>query len=360
MERIYNFNPGPATLPLPVLKTAQESLVNFDNLGMSILEISHRSKQFQTILAQAEEGFRNLMGLSDDYAVLFVQGGASTQFSMVPINLLGSGESADYINTGTWSTKAITEAQKVGTVNLAGSSKDKNFNYIPKGKELTLYPKASYLHITSNNTIAGTQYNSFPETHGVPIVCDMSSDILSSKIDVTPFGLIYAGAQKNVGSAGVTVVIIRKDLLGKAPSTAPSMMNYEIHAKKGSAFNTPPVFSIFTVKLVVDWLMENGGIEQMEAKNNQKAKLIYDTIDKDDYYRGAADKDSRSKMNVTFRLPSEQLEQKFFEEASKQGFGGLKGHRSVGGMRASIYNAMPIEGVKALTEFMEYFKAQKG
>ncbi|MFZ5565099.1 MAG: 3-phosphoserine/phosphohydroxythreonine transaminase [Thermodesulfobacteriota bacterium] len=359
-KRIYNFNAGPAVLPLSVLEEIQATFLDFAGTGMSITEVSHRSKPFENIINDAIARVKRLLGIGDDYQVLFVQGGASLQFSMVPMNLLPAGKSADYVNTGTWSTKAIKEAEILGkTVRVPASSKDRNFAYIPKNVEFDA--NAVYVHLTSNNTIKGTQWAAFPDTKGVPIVCDMSSDILSRPLDMKKFGLIYAGAQKNIGPAGVCMVIIRKDMLEKSADNLPSMLMYKTYAESNSLYNTPPCFTIYAIDLVLKWLEESvGGLVKMETINKEKAALLYNLFDASSFYKGTADKDSRSLMNVTFRLPSEDLEKRFVEEATKNSLGGLKGHRSVGGCRASIYNAMPVEGVKALVEFMKEFEKKNG
>lgn len=356
MTRKFNFNPGPATLPLEVLEETKENIVDYSNIGMSILEISHRSPEFKKIINDARGLLKELMDISEEYEVLFLQGGASLQFAMVPINLLKAGEYADYINTGFWSTKAIKEAKLIGNVNIAASTEDDNFTRIPKAEEIKLSKEASYVHMTSNNTIFGTQWSSFPETGGIPLVADMSSDILSRKVDVSKFGIIYAGAQKNLGPAGVTVVIIRKDLAERCSETVPSMLKYSAHIKEESLYNTPCVFAIYVVKLVLEWIKRNGGIEKMEEINKRKAELIYKTIDNSQgFYKGTTERESRSLMNVTFRLKDESLEKIFIKEAASIGLHGLDGHRSVGGMRASIYNAFTMEGVEALVRFMEKF-----
>jgi phosphoserine aminotransferase len=359
-NRIYNFNAGPAALPLPVLEEIQASLLNFNSSGMSIMEISHRSKWFEEVINDAVARTKWLLNLDDRYHVLFLQGGASMQFAMIPMNFLADGKSADYVNTGTWSTKAIKEAKiqnKKHTV--VASSEDRNFAYIPKN--IAFSKDAVFAHITSNNTIKGTQWQQFPDTGGVPIVADMSSDILSRPFDASKFGMIYAGAQKNIGPAGVCMVIIRDDMLSLTPEGIPSMLNYNTFAKENSLYNTPPCFAIYTVQLVLKWIEETvGGLDAMHSRNRAKAQMLYDYMDASDFYRGTADKDSRSDMNVTFRLPDESLEKKFVEEATKAGLGGLKGHRSVGGCRASIYNPMPEAGVAALVEFMKTFKQNNG
>ncbi len=354
-NRIHNFNPGPAALPLEVLEQIQEELLDFAGSGMSIMEISHRSKWFDQVINDAVARAKRLLGLDDRFHVLFCQGGASMQFCMVPMNFLNAGRKADYVNTGTWSTKAIKEAEIQGkNIRVAASSEDRNFAYIPR--QIEFDPEATYVHITSNNTIKGTQWAEFPDTGGVPLVADMSSDIFSRPIDVEKFGLIYAGAQKNMGPAGVCMVIVRQDLLDLAGDDLPTMLKYSTYVQKNSMFNTPPCFAIYTVQLVLKWLEETiGGLEKMAAINRRKAELLYGFMDSGDFYRPTADKDSRSLMNVTFRLPSEELEQKFVAQALENGLGGLKGHRSVGGCRASIYNAISPEAVEALIDFMETF-----
>ncbi|WP_373497941.1 3-phosphoserine/phosphohydroxythreonine transaminase [Desulfococcus sp.] len=359
-NRIYNFNAGPAALPLPVLEEIQEGFLNFAGSGMSITEISHRSKWFDAVIEDAIARTRRVLKLDDRFHVLFLQGGASMQFCMIPMNLLPDGRSADYVNTGTWSTKAIKEAKILEkTVNVAASSEDRDFAYIPKN--IPFNQDAAYVHITSNNTIKGTQWAEFPETRGVPIMADMSSDFMSRSFDPNPFGVIYAGAQKNIGPAGVCMVIIREDMLARVPPNLPTMLKYTTHSEKNSMFNTPPCFAIYMVQLVMKWLEETvGGLEKMAAVNEKKAGTLYGYMDKSGFYRGTADVDSRSRMNVTFRLPSEALEQKFIQEATLEGFGGLKGHRSVGGCRASIYNATGIEAVEALVDFMKTFEKKNG
>ncbi|MDJ0915021.1 MAG: 3-phosphoserine/phosphohydroxythreonine transaminase [Desulfobacterales bacterium] len=359
-DRIYNFNAGPAALPLSVLEEIRESFLNYDNSGMSVTEISHRSKWFDDIIEDAIARTKRLLDLDESYQVLFLQGGASLQFCMIPMNFLGNGDTADYVNTGTWSTKAIKEAQIQGkTIQVVASSEDKNFAYIPSDIQFT--PNAVYTHITSNNTIKGTQWARFPDTGNVPLIADMSSDILSRSFDVKPFGLIYAGAQKNMGPAGVCLVIIRDDLLQRSPDTLPTMLNYQTFANKNSMFNTPPCFAVYTIQLVLKWLEETiGGLAQMEAINQQKARTLYDFFDASRFYSGTAEPDSRSIMNVTFRLPSEDLESTFVQEAYENGFSGLKGHRSVGGCRASIYNATPLQAVEDLVDFMQTFEQING
>jgi len=360
MTRIFNFSAGPAVLPLEVLQEAQRDLVSLPGVGMSVLEISHRSKPFDEIIQGCEADMRTLAKIPADYKVLFLQGGASLQFSMVPMNLLPAGGSADYIVTGTWSQKAVKEAKRVGTVKIAASTEAEQFKRVPKQEELTLDPAAAYVHMTSNNTIYGTEFHWLPDTGGVPLVSDMSSDIFSRPIDVGRHALIYAGAQKNLAPAGVTLAIIREDLLKRSPSTLHTMLSYAVHAENQSLYNTPPVFPLYVMRLVMTWLLKNGGLGAVEAANKKKADTLYAEIDRTGFYRGHAAKDSRSRMNVTFRLPSEDLEKTFAKEATAAGLDGLKGHRSVGGMRASIYNAFPEAGVQALVDFMREFERKNG
>ncbi len=359
-HRIFNFNAGPAALPLSILEEIQQEMLDFRGSGMSILEVSHRSKWFDEVLDDAIARIKRILGLDDRYHVLFLQGGASMQFAMVPMNLAISGKPVAYIDTGTWASKAIKEARIQGKdVRLAASSEDREYTYIPKG--FSIDPDAAYLHITSNNTIRGTQWKQFPDASNVPLVCDMSSDIFSRVFDPAPFGLIYAGAQKNAGPAGVTLVIVREDMLTRTPSDIPTMLRYTTYAEKKSMYNTPPCFAIYTVGLVAKWLEETvGGLEKMEAVNRKKAETLYGCIDSQDFYRGTAVPDSRSFMNVTFRLPSADLEQKFVKESLARGLGGLKGHRSVGGCRASLYNAVSLEAVEALVDFMKDFMRKNG
>ncbi|MFH1980729.1 MAG: 3-phosphoserine/phosphohydroxythreonine transaminase [Pseudomonadota bacterium] len=359
-HRVFNFNAGPAALPLPVLEEIQADFLDFSGTGMSILEVSHRSAPFDAVINDAVARTRRLLNLDARYEVLFIQGGASMQFCMIPMNFLGEGDTADYVNTGTWATKAFKEAKiQKKTVSEVASSADRDFCYIPKN--VTFTPGAVYAHITSNNTIKGTQWQRFPDTAGVPIVCDMSSDIMSRPLDTERFGMIYAGAQKNIGPAGVCMVIVRKDFLERVPAAIPSMLKYTTYSEKNSMYNTPPCFAIYTVQLVLKWLEETvGGLAKMEALNVAKAGNLYDFIDKSGFYRGTADADSRSLMNVTFRLPSEELEKRFVAEAAKSDLGGLKGHRSVGGCRASIYNATTMDGIDALVGFMDAFEKKNG
>ena len=355
-KRVYNFYAGPATLPLPALKKAKEELLNFNQTGMSIMEISHRSKEYAEVHEKATENVRELMNVPDDYKILWLQGGASTQFFMVPLNLQIKNKAFEYVNTGAWSKKAIKEANFYGDVKVVASSEDKNFSYIPK--DINFSDNASYAHITSNNTIFGTEYKEFPKvSDDVPLVSDMSSHIMDKEIDVKKFGVIYAGAQKNIGPAGVTLVIVREDLMKRVPEDTPTLQKWQTHAKKDSLFNTGPCFAIYMCKLSLDYLKELGGVSEIEKINRKKAKILYDTLDNSDgFYKGHAEKESRSLMNVTFNLKNPELETKCVEEAKKHDLIGLKGHRSVGGMRASIYNAMPLEGVKALSEFLKEFK----
>ena len=361
-ERIYNFSAGPAVLPLPVLEQAAAELVALPGVGMSVLEISHRSKVFEEICFGAEADLRALAGIPDNYHVLFVQGGATMQFSMVPTNLLPAGATADYIDTGAWSAKAIKEAKKVGEVHVAGSSKATHHDRIPAQGELSFSAAPAYVHMTSNNTIFGTQYHHLPEVPaGVPLVNDASSDIFCRPVDVSKYGVIYAGAQKNLSIAGMTLVIVREDLVGKAPANAPVYFDYAIHAKDRSLYNTPPVFPIYVLRLVLRHLLAEGGLEAVETRNQRKAGKLYAAIDgSGGYYRGHAQPAARSWMNVTFRLPSEELEKSFVAEATAAGLNGLKGHRSVGGIRASIYNAFPEAGVDALVELMAEFQRKNG
>ena len=360
VNRIFNFAAGPAVLPLPVLEEIQHDLVSLPGIGMSILEISHRSDTFEAVLAKAEADIRTLGSIPSNYKVLFLQGGASTQFSMVPMNLLTPGATADYIDSGSWAEKAIKEAKKSGTVNVAATTKDENYSRVPKQAELKLTTGAAYVHITSNNTIEGTEYKQLPDVGGAPLVNDTSSDMFSRPIDVSRHALIYSGAQKNMGPAGVTVVIIRDDMLARSQKSLPTMLNYAVHAENGSMYNTPPVFAVYALGLVMQWLLGQGGLPAIAAVNERKAAKLYAEIDRTGFYRGTAHKDCRSLMNVTFRLSSEDLEKRFIKESTAAGLDGLKGHRSVGGMRASIYNAFPEEGVDALVAFMREFERKQG
>jgi phosphoserine aminotransferase len=362
-ERIFNFSAGPATLPVPVLEQAQRELLELPGAGASVLEISHRSKQFEAILDVAQKRLKALLAIPDNYQILFLQGGARLQFSMVPMNLMrGTGAAADYILTGSWGKSAREEAVKEGEIRLAWDGKAVNYNRLPAAGELTLNPQAAYVHFTSNETIEGVQFKTEPATGNVPLVCDASSDFLHRRVDVQRYGLIYAGAQKNAGPAGVTMVIVRDDLLARSQDALPGYLNYKIHAKNNSLWNTPPAFCVYVVGLVARWLQEQiGGLDKMYQLNCEKAGLLYEVIDgSQGFYRGHAQPDCRSVMNVTFRLPNEDLEKKFLSGAEKNKLSGLKGHRSVGGMRASIYNAMPIKGVQQLVAYMKEFGARRG
>jgi phosphoserine aminotransferase len=358
-ERIFNFSAGPAVLPVPVLERAREEMLSLPGVGMSVMEISHRSKTFDVIHQSAKAGLKELLGIPDGYQVLFLQGGASLQFSMVPINFLNGG-SADYILTGSWGKKAIKEAKKHGAVSVAANMADSRYNRVPAQDELKLDPNAAYVHITSNETIEGVEWKEDPKVGDVPLVCDASSDICSRPVDVSKYALIYAGAQKNLGPSGVTLVILRDDLLQKIPNGLDTMLDYRTHAQNDSLYNTPNTWGIYILNLVCEWMKEQGGLARVHQRNEEKARRIYDAIDATDFYRGHATRESRSLMNVTFRLPSEELEKKFTAEATAAGLDGLKGHRSVGGIRASIYNAFPLEGVDALVGFMKEFERTNG
>ena len=357
-NRIYNFNPGPAALPLSVLEEIQENFLDFGGSGMSITEISHRSSHFEEVINDAVARTKRLLNLSEDYHVIFLQGGASMQFAMIPMNFLTDEGFADYVDTGTWSSKAIKEAQIQGkSIIVVASSADKNYSYIPR--DIKFNKDARFVHLTSNNTIKGTGWAEFPDTNGVPIICDMSSDIMSRPIDAQKFGLFYAGAQKNIGPAGVCLAIIRQDMLDLIPDSVPTMLRYDTYTAKNSLYNTPPCFAIYTVDLVLKWLEETvGGLDKMEALNRKKAALLYDVMDASDFYNPTAESDSRSLMNVTFRLPDEDLENRFVRQALENGLGGLKGHRSVGGCRASLYNAVPLNAVESLVDFMKRFEME--
>lgn len=357
-KRVYNFYAGPATLPLPALEVAQKELLNFMDTGMSLMEISHRSKQYAQVHSEASGLVRELMKLPDDYKIMWLQGGASTQFYMVPLNLQINGKPMEYVNTGAWSKKAIKEGKFYGDVNVVASSEDTTFSYIPK--DIKFSDKAAFAHITGNNTIYGTEYQEFPKTDSnVPLACDMSSHIMDKVVDSKKFGVIYAGAQKNIGPAGVTLVIVREDLLDRVPENTPTMQKWKTHADKDSLFNTGPCWAIYMCKLSLEHLKSIGGVPAIEKINKNKAKLLYDTIDNSDgFYKGHAKTDSRSLMNITFNLPTPELEAKCVAEGLEKGLVGLKGHRSIGGMRASIYNAMPTEGVQSLTDFMKQFQEE--
>lgn len=359
MNRIHNFSAGPARLPLKVLEKAKAQLLDYQAMGLSVMEMSHRSAAYTEIDRQAKSRLRSLLGLNDNFHIMFLQGGASNQFMMVPYNFLTESQSADYIDTGRWSAKAIGEAKRFGKVHVPFSSRKTNYNRVPVQDELSYGDNPLYVHFTSNNTVAGSQFPTEPATDNIPLVCDASSDFLSRPINIDKYGLIYAGAQKNVGPAGVTIVILRKDFLEKAdPQNVPTILQYKTHAEK--IFNTPPTFIVYMVNLVLEWIEEKGGIDYFADFNKKKATLLYNEIDSDDFYRGAVAKNSRSLMNVTYRLPSEELEQKFLQEAEKKDLLALKGHRSVGGIRASIYNACPMESVEALINFMKEFRDNNG
>ncbi len=360
MERIYNFSAGPAVLPREVLEQARDEMVNWQGCGMSVMEMSHRGKEYMGIQAQAEADLRELMGIPANYKVLFLQGGASSQFAMVPMNLLRGKAGADYLNTGEWSKKAIKEAKKFGAVNVVATSEDKNFSYAPAQDAWKLDPNAAYVHYTPNETIGGVEIFWTPQTGDVPLVADMSSNILSRPIDVSKYGLIYAGAQKNIGPAGVTVVIVRDDLIGQTVAGTPTMMDYKTHADNESMYNTPPTYGIYIAGLVFKLLKAKGGIAEMEKVNVAKANLLYDYLDATGFYASPVAKDNRSRMNIPFTLKDAALDEEFLKGAKGRGLLQLKGHRSVGGMRASIYNAMPIEGVKTLVEYMKEFEAKHG
>ena len=357
MSRVYNFSAGPSMLPEEVLKTAAEQMLDYNGSGQSVMEMSHRSKVYEEIIQTAEKDLRELLNVPENYKVLFLQGGASSVFAMIPLNLMKTGK-ADYVITGQWSKKAFSEAQKYGNPRKVASSEDKVFNYIPKLDKSMFDPEADYVHITGNNTIYGTKYNTLPDTGDVPLVADMSSCILSEPLDVSKFGMIYFGAQKNVGPAGVTIVIIREDLITEPMECTPTMFNLGIHAKNNSLYNTPPCYSIYVCGLVFKYLKKLGGLEKMKEINERKAKVLYDFLDSSEMFKGTVVPEDRSLMNVPFVTGDDDLNAKFIKEATEAGFVNLKGHRTVGGMRASIYNAMPEEGVKALVDFMAKFEAE--
>lgn len=358
MTRIFNFSAGPSMLPVPVLERAAAEMLDYQGSGMSVMEMSHRSKVYDKIIKDTEAKLREVMGIPENYKVLFLQGGATLQFAMVPMNLLVKSGKADYVVSGSFSGKAYKEAQKYGKISLAGTSKADNFNHIPKQEELTLDPEADYVHICHNNTIYGTTFKYIPETGNVPLVSDMSSCILSEPVDVSKFGLIYAGAQKNMGPAGLTVVIIREDLVGEPQPLTPVMMNYQEMVANDSMYNTPPTYAIYILGLVLDWVKDMGGLEGLKVNNEKKANLLYDYLDSSKLFKTTVLKEDRSLMNVTFRTETPELDDAFVKEATAKGFSNLKGHRVVGGMRASIYNAMPVEGVQALVDFMKEFEAK--
>ena len=358
MARVYNFSAGPSMLPEDVLKTAAAEMLEFGETGQSVMEMSHRSKEYQAIFDETEANLREIMNIPENYEVLFLQGGASTQFAMIPLNLMTKNGKADYIITGQWATKAYKEAARYGAAREVASSKDKTFSYIPKTTAADFDPEADYVHICMNNTIYGTKYHTLPDTGKVPLVADISSCILSEPIDVSKFGLLYAGAQKNVAPAGVTIVIIRKDLIGNAMDITPTMLKYDTHSENGSMFNTPPCYAIYIAGLTFKWIKKMGGLEVMKEINEKKAKILYDFLDSSKLFKGTVVPEDRSLMNVPFVTGSDELDAKFVAEAKKAGFVNLKGHRSVGGMRASIYNAMPVEGVEKLVEFMKKFEEE--
>ncbi len=359
MARAFNFGAGPSALPLPVLEKARAEMTDYGGSGMSVMELSHRSKTFDAIIKAAESNVRRLMGLSDDYAVLFLQGGASLQFAMAPLNLLGAGRTADYVHTGSWAVKAMKEARLVGKVNVAWDGKESKYMRVPAPEELKLTDDAAYVHITSNETIGGIQYRSFPRTKA-PLLADMSSDIMSRKFDVSQFGLVYAGAQKNLGPSGLVLVILRKDLAERAPANLSIFLRYKTHMAEPSLYNTPNTWGIYIFKLVTEWVESLGGFAALERRNEAKAKLLYDALDGSPYWKPCAEKGSRSLMNVTWRMATEALEEKFVKEATAAGFQQLKGHRSVGGLRASIYNAVGMDAVQALIGFMKEFERKNG
>ncbi len=360
-DRIVNFAPGPAALPEPVLREAQEALWDLNGSGIGVLEHSHRSRVIDDLFARTEADCRTLAGIPDEYRILFLQGGASTQFAMLPANLLPEGATADYLHTGSWSKKAMVEARRYGNVHIAASSEPEKFSYIPSRSDAQYSERPTYVHFTSNNTIVGTQFREEPvPPDGSWLACDACSDVFSRPIDIRRYGVLYAGAQKNLGPAGVTLVVIRQDLLERAARDLPTMLRYGIHAEQGSRYNTPPVFGIYVLGRVIRWLLDRGGLEATAAVNQAKARLVYDAIDASGFFRGTAREDSRSLMNVTYRAPSVELEADFVSEAEAQGLSGLKGHRSVGGMRASLYNAFPESGCEALVQFMKDFEARRG
>lgn len=360
-ERIYNFSAGPAVLPLEVLERAQSELLSLNGGGMSVMEISHRSRAFEAILESARQGIGELLNVPENYQILFLQGGASLQFSMIPINFLPKEKSADYVVTGAWGKKAVKEAKRCGNVNVVFNSEEAGFKTVPRQEEIRFDEAAQYVHYTSNETIEGVEFKYDLEAGNVPVVCDASSNILSKPIDVSRYALIYAGAQKNIGPSGVTLVIIRDDLIAKVPDRQHALLDYRAIAENSSMLNTPNTWGIYIINLVCQWLKGKGGLPAMQQLNQEKAKILYDALDSSDgYYRGHAEREARSMMNVTFRLPSEELEKQFCAEATALGLDGLKGHRSVGGIRASIYNAFPKEGVERLAEFMKDFAQKNG
>ena len=356
--RVYNFSAGPAMMPEQVLKRAADEMLEYGDSGQSVMEMSHRSKEYQAIIDSVEAKLRQVMSIPDNYKVLFLQGGASSQFAMIPLNLMNRNNKADFVITGQWANKAYQEASRYGKCNVVASSKDKTFSYIPELDKSRFDPEADYFHICYNNTIYGTRFNELPDTGDVPLIADMSSCILSEPVDVSKFGLIYAGAQKNMGPAGLTVVIIREDLIGNAMDITPTMFNYKIHADNGSMYNTPPTYGIYILGLVLDWIIEKGGLAEMAKLNRRKAELLYNYLDSSKLFKATVSGKDRSLMNIPFVTGSDELDAKFVSEAKKEGLINLKGHRTVGGMRASIYNAMPYEGVEKLVEFMRKFEAE--
>ncbi|MBP7734888.1 MAG: 3-phosphoserine/phosphohydroxythreonine transaminase [Spirochaetes bacterium] len=357
MARVYNFSAGPAVLPEAVLQKASSELVEYKDTGMSVMEMSHRSKAYDDIIAGTESLLRDLMNIPKNYHVLFLQGGASTQFAMIPMNLLTKSKKVDIVHTGTWTQRAIDEIKRYGTCNIIASSEDKKFSYIPKLNKTSFSADADYFHICTNNTIEGTRFTSYPDTGSVPLVADMSSNILSEVVDVTLFGIIFAGAQKNIGPAGLTIVIIRDDLIGHAMDITPTMMNFKTHADSKSLYNTPPTYGIYMAKLVFEWLKDLGGVPEMQKINEEKASLLYDFLDSSSMFKSPITREDRSLMNIPFIATTKELEAQFIKEARNNGLVQLEGHRSVGGMRASIYNAMPVEGVKTLVNFMKKFES---
>ncbi|HET9405315.1 MAG TPA: 3-phosphoserine/phosphohydroxythreonine transaminase [Burkholderiales bacterium] len=360
MARVFNFGAGPATLPEPVLKLAAEELLDWHGSGMSVMEMSHRGKAFVGIHAQAEADLRELLAIPKNYKVLFLQGGGAGQFSIVPMNLLRGRTTASYVNTGHWSTRAIAEAKRYCKVSIAASSEDASFTYAPRQDKWKVDPAAAYVHYTSNETIGGVEFHWTPDTGDIPLVADASSHILSRPLDVSRFGLIYAGAQKNIGPAGMAIVIVRDDLIGQAMPATPSVFDYKVQAGADSMHNTPPTYSVYMAGLVFQWLKKQGGVKKMEEINIAKAQLVYDYLDQTEFYRSPVAKEDRSRMNIPFSLRSDTLDEEFLQQARACGLSELKGHRAVGGMRASIYNAMPVEGVKALVEFMKEFERKHG
>lgn len=359
MDRVFNFSAGPACLPLEVLEDIQKELVNYGDAKMSVMEMSHRSKAYQGIIDNTEATLRKIMGIADNYKVLFLQGGASTQFAMIPMNLMNKHKKAHFVNTGAWSKKAIAEAKRFGEANVVATSEDKTFTYIPDLNKDMFTPDVDYVHITDNNTIYGTKFNKLPEVNGLPLVSDMSSCILSEVIDVNDYALIYAGAQKNIGPAGVTIVIIREDLIGNPIDNTPTMLNYKTHSDKGSMFNTPPTFPIYAAGKVFEWIDKQGGVKEIQKVNEAKAKLLYDYLDNSAMFSGTVNAADRSLMNVPFVSGDADRDTEFIAYAATKGLVTLKGHRTVGGMRASIYNAMPYEGVKKLVDVMKEFETKK-